>query len=278
MKKSLQSKLMKYSLTAAAVVAVGANANAQVLYSGTVDANVTSSYNIDLNNDQVTDFIIKVSTSSYTFKVATTNTYKYVGLSAVSSNEWVHTYKKANGSYFVKPLSSGVFVGSTSNWFGVFNNANMGRSTNSTNFFPNSFFIGQGDKYIGVKLNISGGPFYGWIRVNVPSGTNDLTVKDWAFEQTANKLIKTGQTVAIDDISADNLNISFGPNPTSGYLKISADDNYKVQILDMTGKIITEAQMNNNTAEFDLSNLDAGIYVAKLSNDNLTKTVKIVKK
>jgi len=73
------------------------------------------------------------------------------------------------------------------------------------------------------------------------------------------------------------LNITYGPNPTSGYLKISADDNYKVEILDMAGKIISETQMTNNTAELDLSDLQKGIYIARLTNDNIIKTVKVLK-
>lgn len=82
-------------------------------------------------------------------------------------------------------------------------------------------------------------------------------------------------TTAINELNANAL---VGPNPTNGVLFINADENYNVEVLDMTGRIVISTEMQNNKAEIDLTAQQAGLYIVRLSNENGATSYKVVKK
>lgn len=93
---------------------------------------------------------------------------------------------------------------------------------------------------------------------------------------------KTGN-VSVENKTFDNLNVY--PNPTNDVLNISADlasiANAKAQIFDMNGKKVydnTDLFYNTNTASIDMSNLNTGVYVLKLTTDTVSQSIKVVKK
>ncbi|HEY0045325.1 MAG TPA: T9SS type A sorting domain-containing protein, partial [Flavobacterium sp.] len=68
------------------------------------------------------------------------------------------------------------------------------------------------------------------------------------------------------------------PNPTSGIVKISTDENVDVTISDLTGKVIFTATDVTNQTEIDLSSFESGIYIAKVVNGETQHTQKIILK
>ena len=70
--------------------------------------------------------------------------------------------------------------------------------------------------------------------------------------------------------------IKLYPNPTSNTVTINADDSYNVTIMDLSGKEVFNGKMNSNTMTIDMSQYNAGIYLVKLSNENVVKTTKLV--
>lgn len=74
-------------------------------------------------------------------------------------------------------------------------------------------------------------------------------------------------------------NISLFPNPTSGILNIlSAFDNYHVQIMDLTGKVVLQKNNANANTQVDMTSLSAGIYLVKLNNGASHVTKKVILK
>ena len=275
MKKSLQKKLMKYSLTAAAVVSTGTVVQGQVYYSNLVDT-VSGHYEIDIDGNNNNDYSFGVANSA----VSTTSgmSYlKYVNISNLDTNEWIQTNKKDINNYLVKPLNSGVSINSSGNWGHEFKVNNMGKSVNNNTFTPQNFFIAEGDKYIGIKLSLADGVHFGWIRVNVMPSTTTVRIRDWAYEQTAGKSIKTGQTTSLNDYSGNDINIVLSPNPANDLLTINADENYFVEIININGKILKTVQMTEKNAKIDINELQKGLYIAKLTGKENTKTLKFVK-
>ena len=67
------------------------------------------------------------------------------------------------------------------------------------------------------------------------------------------------------------------PNPTSlGYINISSNNPsaMKVGVYDILGKRVISETVSNN--RLDVSKLNTGIYVMKISQDNATVTKKLV--
>ncbi len=76
-----------------------------------------------------------------------------------------------------------------------------------------------------------------------------------------------------------NKNLTIFPNPTSGIINISKNnnklENCTIQISDIYGKIIF--QSNKIVRQIDISNQPQGIYFIKISGKNLNFTQKIIK-
>lgn len=70
--------------------------------------------------------------------------------------------------------------------------------------------------------------------------------------------------------------IKLYPNPSNGIVRIATDIAVDIQITDVTGKhILTVTQATSETV-IDLSNMQNGVYFAKISGENVTKTEKII--
>ena len=78
-----------------------------------------------------------------------------------------------------------------------------------------------------------------------------------------------------------NLEASVYPNPTTDLLVLSVNElkeDFKYQVLDMAGKLMTNGKIANTKTQLDFSSFAAGTYVIKIStNQNEIKTFQVVK-
>ncbi len=85
-----------------------------------------------------------------------------------------------------------------------------------------------------------------------------------------------GPLASIQDNLANDFNVY--PNPASDFVTISNTEvsNFSVQIMDITGKIIKEENINTSTAGFDVSNLNKGIYLLKITQNAQSFIQKLI--
>ncbi len=100
--------------------------------------------------------------------------------------------------------------------------------------------------------------------------------------------VTTDVTVEVTDcdfLSIDEENtteISVYPNPTTGLVSLNINNintafNYKV--IDITGRaIVSEFNVSSQNTQIDLNNQENGIYMIHVFNENIEKTIQIVKK
>jgi hypothetical protein len=69
------------------------------------------------------------------------------------------------------------------------------------------------------------------------------------------------------------------PNPFSSHIIIENNKNkeYKLTIINSSGQVIRKEQTEANTQTIDLAELKAGIYLLKINDQELIKTMKIIK-
>ncbi len=72
-------------------------------------------------------------------------------------------------------------------------------------------------------------------------------------------------------------NIFVSPNPAHSYLNISADKNYDIRLLDITGRLLKQTTMINNTSTIDISSYQGGILILQLMKDGEIIVRKIMK-
>ena len=84
------------------------------------------------------------------------------------------------------------------------------------------------------------------------------------------------ETAGVEDESLVTLNMY--PNPASDVLNISAQSTINtVEIFNVLGQKVISMQVENTSAEINVSNLNAGIYLIKYEINNSTSTKKFVK-
>lgn len=68
------------------------------------------------------------------------------------------------------------------------------------------------------------------------------------------------------------------PNPTSGTLKIEAENIEAISVYNLLGEKLFETSVSGNSFEYDFSPYEAGIYLVKIQTDSRTMTQRVVVK
>lgn len=77
----------------------------------------------------------------------------------------------------------------------------------------------------------------------------------------------------------DSSAFTFYPNPVKNVLNISySKEMSDVAIFNIMGQQVFASKINSTNAQIDLSGLSNGAYFVKVSSDNATKTIKVIKK
>ena len=112
----------------------------------------------------------------------------------------------------------------------------------------------------------------GQITYTTDTGTNGSVAK--GVQQPYDISIVTG-------IEATNINLELSvyPNPTTDRLTLAVKDtelnNLKFQLYDLSGKLIQQDQLRDQSTQISMQSLSAGTYLLKVSDN--TKTIKIFK-
>lgn len=123
-----------------------------------------------------------------------------------------------------------------------------------------SYFTGS------LAVSLSGTPDS--VRVVAYSGDSlgsVLKIDDLAF---------TGGNVGIDEFSA--LSMDVYPNPANDYVMVKSENEYDVEILDISGKVVYSAKNNSGVKTINTSEFKKGAYFIRINSLDKTKTQKLI--
>ena len=109
------------------------------------------------------------------------------------------------------------------------------------------------------------------LRQSDSSQNEGILIDNLSISQTFN------ETLSTDQILSSNQTIGLYPNPTNkGYVNISANVSGQiiVNVYDILGKVIISSKIDNN--RLDVSNLNAGMYVIKIKQNDIITTKKLI--
>ncbi len=177
------------------------HANAQIVYTDVNPDLTTSSYNLDLNHDGTTDFVIAQTTSVVTGSIHCSGTRinRYLQIIASAGNQVLNQTMNLNT---VIDQGSGTWYSSKS----------LTSSTNSCHcnscfgcplciwnwLLVNSTVVTS--KYFGLKLVVGSQTYYGWLHANATSSPMNCTIMDYGYNSVPDERILSGQTTADDYI------------------------------------------------------------------------------
>lgn len=84
----------------------------------------------------------------------------------------------------------------------------------------------------------------------------------------------TNLALAVENF--DKIDYKLSPNPSTGMIKINTQTPVNIIITDITGKIVCSINEVTNETSINLSSLQKGIYLAKISNGNKVQTEKLI--
>ena len=275
MKKELQNKLSRYTAAAAAVVAAS-GANAQIVYTDPTDltvdddadANGFSAVPLDLNNDLTVDFIVAardttVTGSRYRFTVAA----PYGTASAIAG-------ETPSGYDYALALTSGDMIDNMLNWIAATNT--MAYNVDSANPY-NENWNGVTDKYLGLQFTVGGNTHYGWARLDVQAIGDVFTLKDYAYNSTADQGIEAGQTAGLLMEQMESM-VHF-VNQSDNTVKVvisSALTGGKISVISATGAVVSSSAVEGESFIVDMNGLSAGIYVISAEFNEGAMTKKMI--
>ena len=122
------------------------------------------------------------------------------------------------------------------------------------------YFVGNPDSLtnMGFRYEIDGDYYYGWFRTY-----NNLSERNWYFDEYAfctipNYPLRWGQT-SLTSIEENENNIAeLHPNPTTGTVRIEAEDVREIQVFNPLGQWVKTVW---NTNEVSLEGLPQGLYL-----------------
>jgi len=132
-------------------------------------------------------------------------------------------------------------------------------------------------------------PFYTFNGADhVPYAGN--TAPEIAYMDTTENFVKIflrpllvqPSTTGINDNTANNASVNVYPNPAHGDIYINTETtgtiNYKTQLLDVSGKVISTFNVNESIYHFSTSGIASGIYYLRMESNEGVITKKIVLK
>ena len=234
--------------------------SAQVIYTDIPDATPNATYQLDLNNDSIDDFVIQMGATD-----------KIV---CFPQNDNAYAGELNGANYFPWALTSNTIICDTlSSWYGAVNPGFLAFSSSVGNW------VGATDKYLALKLNVGTNTYYGWVRLDVVATSSSFTVKDYAFEITPNACILTGQIpMGIVENSLEN-NLLIAPNPFNTFTKIQTTGHFNngiLRIYNAFGETIQRIEnYTGDTITLSRDKLPSGVYFVQLTSE--TKTLDVEK-
>jgi hypothetical protein len=268
--QKLSKRLAQYGAMSAAVMA-GADANGQVVYTD-VDPDVTLQigdvFSLDFEGDTFEDLSINNPDGLAGGNAAIVFPSSGGALAGFTSGGYEYPLLMAQGD--VIDAATGFTttgVRGDLNYYGC--------------AYSNSQWCGDvTDGYLGVRfINLTAGTtHYGWVRLDTDvNGDNLMTVKDYAFEATPDTAIEAGDQGSLG--VTDSAFGAFEYHTSDNALHLSSATMMDQVVLhNVVGQEVARQQINATSATVSMDRLSAGVYIATISAEGQTKSIKISKR
>jgi len=136
---------------------------------------------------------------------------------------------------------------------------------------------GVTDKYLGLRFTVGANVHYGWARMDVQAIGDVWTLKDYAYNATANGSITAGQMAGVNTMELESL-VHF-INQTNNTVKVVINGgltNGKITLVSSTGQVVSTSSVDGEIFIVDMNGLSAGIYVISAEFNEGAMTKKLI--
>ncbi len=273
--------MKSYSVLAGSLLSVTHFADAQIIHHQIPDTTFSENQtglSFDLNNDGITDytfFLLKSDSGSHI-------NHQVDGFASNVNNEIAGSI--GAGSY-VYPLAmqKGEIIGGDAEWhaygsmfwvFGQQYSSGAGTPVQLGNW------LGATDKYAGLRLDVDGQKYYGWLRMDVDSFASQFTIKEYAYQSIPDSFILAGDTDLIisgipNTVASNAISIVIDENTAVISVQPDATDALTITIVNMSGAIVRQTVSKEKQTKVSLTGFPGGLYLlhARAAGATLTKKI-----
>jgi hypothetical protein len=287
-----KSKIASYSAVAGAVLASG-GVNAQIVYQDVnpdaVVNNTNSPYALDFNDDANADVSFAVQALDQQ------GSYSYMGIPFTYNLQGSYALAQAGNNAALQGLISGSMSTFTPSMLldgNAINNAQTFGDAGALAFagdldipafgysnYPveQGDWLGQTDKFLGVRFSNGANQHYGWVRLDVAADASTITVKDFAFQAQPSTEILAGESVGLDDVALEN-KVSIKTQLEQAIINVTPDlIGGEIAMIDMSGRDAKVVAITDINTVVDFDSIDTGVYMltARFENGTVSKKVYV---
>ncbi|MBA2423023.1 MAG: T9SS type A sorting domain-containing protein [Chitinophagales bacterium] len=265
MESTLNKKIKGYSTLAGSLLAMANVADGQIVYTDLADVTVSgdgASYDLDLNNDGTVDYRINITSNGGTGVKMLAEALGNNAIAGTAAAPYFYPY--------VMDLND--VIGPDLEW-----NGGANQTMAISGYYPDPYgnWFGEIDKYLGLRLDMGSDNHYGWARLDVSDDAKTLTVKDYAYESTAETEIMAGATggVGVSPLVESEMNIFTMEHQI--YVQLNNSENGLISVSNLVGQQVKAAEITGTTVSIDMKEQPAGIYLVSVNQNNERFTQKV---
>ena len=129
----------------------------------------------------------------------------------------------------------------------------------------------------GLQFTVGGNTHYGWARLDVQAIGDVFTLKDYAYNSTADQGIEAGQTAGLLMEQMESM-VHF-VNQSDNTVKVvisSALTGGNISVISATGAVVSSSAVEGESFIVDMNGLSAGIYVISAEFNEGAMTKKMI--
>jgi len=287
----LSAKVLSYSAAAGALLALGQNAEAQVSYTNVDPDSVVVStegerdgiFEIDMDNNGTVDVTIVHGNGDWWGSFASVRASNGSGASIATVSSYLSAWTYPT-YYFARRFDQDELIGSDATFGTYYTGRQLGWYGTGTGtaspYTTGQWADGEPDKYLGIRFSLDGGTtyHYGWVRLDVPILQSEVTVKDYAYEQTADVAIAAGDKgdagVSVRDGLVDDLGVKVFAHQRNIIVSDVKADLAQADVYNVTGQLVRSVQVESGRTEIPMDN--KGLYIVRIDVEGEIVSSKVI--
>ena len=277
------NKIKNYSALSGAVLMSSA-ANANIVYTDidpdslSIDGSVME---IDMDNDGSAEFFMFAGAGDFS---SGSYGYKWAPIGPMVSYASVAKGSQGSVYAYVGAYSASQNIGSNLDFFFPASLGDRAVLGNAFSYNPASVmfgtageFVNEGEKFIGVRFNISDSTHYGWIRVDLhmTSDSTSLVVLDYAYEDVAGDSIMSGEMPVVDGISLNSIESNVYVANDELVINFEEVTNGNLTITSLNGSVVFSEKVNGINYTTSVNNFTSGVYIVNVKTEKGILSKKI---
>lgn len=97
-----------------------------------------------------------------------------------------------------------------------------------------------------------------------------IYIRVWEYDESDSTIQfqVSAYDASLSNESFERNDFTIYPNPANNFFKVNAQETVSIEVYDILGKLVVKKENNSSNDQINISNLNAGVYMVNVKNDN----------